>query len=186
MEETDMLSWLIRRKIDAFEGEFSYDMDYARELLSTSLKATTLFHKATGLGNYREGVPKDAWYAVKIYTARTEDCGPCTQLVATMAEREGVPPKVIRSALSAALDDLPEHVRVSVTFAKAVLERDPAADALRQEIIERFGRQGLVSLAFAMLASRLYPPLKYALGYGHTCSVVHVAGAPVLTPREVL
>ena len=181
-----MLSWLISRRIDAFEGEFSYDMNYARELLSTSLKAMLLFQKATALGKYREGVPKDAWYAVKIYTARTEDCGPCTQLVATMAEREGVPPDIIRAALHGELEDLPTHARVSVAFAKAVLERNPAADTLRQEIKGRFGARGLVSLAFAMLASRLYPTLKYALGYGRVCSVVQVAGAPVLTPREAL
>ena len=181
-----MLSWLISRRISAFENEFSYDMSYARELLSTSLRAMLLFEKATALGKYREGVPKDAWYAVKIYTSRTEDCGPCTQLVATIAEREGVPADIIRSALNGELEELPAHVRVSVAFAKAVLERNPAADALREEITQRFGARGLVSLAFAMLASRLYPTLKYALGYGRMCSVVRVAGAPVLTPREAL
>ena len=49
-----MLTWLIRRKIDAFEEEYEYDMGYARELLGTSLRAMLLFHKATGLGEFRE------------------------------------------------------------------------------------------------------------------------------------
>lgn len=179
-----MLSWLIRRKIDAFENEFSYDMDYARDLLDTSRRAMMLFHKATGMGEYREELPKDAWYAARLVTMRAEDCGPCTQLTATMAERDGQSPEMIRAVLSGELDELPDDVRLVVEFTSASLGRDPAADPLRNRIVQRFGRRGLVSIAFAMLSSRLYPTLKYALGYGHTCSVVHVDGAPVLTPRE--
>ena len=179
-----MLSWLIRRKIDAFEDEYSYDMAYARDLLGTSLRAMMMFHKATGLGDYCEDVPKDAWYAAKLVTMRAEDCGPCAQLVATMAERDGQPPDLIRAVLSGELDGLPDGVRLSVEFTQAVLSRDSSADALRNRVVARFGRRGLVSLAFAMLSSRLYPTLKYALGYGHQCAVVHVGGAPLLTPRE--
>ena len=181
-----MLSWLIRRKIDAFESEFSYDMDYARDLVGTSLKAMMLFHKATGMGEYREDLPKDAWYAARLVTMRAEDCGPCTQLTATMAERDGQSPEMIRAILSAELGELSDDVRLVVEFTQASLRRDASADPLRKRIVERYGRRGLVSIAFAMLSSRLYPTLKYALGYGHTCSVVHVDGAPVLTPREAL
>ena len=45
-----------------------------------------------------------------------------------------------------------------------------------------FGKRGLVSLAFAMTASRLYPTLKYALGHGRACTRVTVGGEtrPVL------
>ena len=181
-----MLSWLIRRKIDAFEREFSYDMDYARELLGASPRAMVLFHKATGIGEYREDLPKDAWYAAKLVTMRAEDCGPCTQLITTMAERDGQSPEMIRAVLGDELDTLSDEVRLVVEFTRATLRRDPAADPLRRRIVQRFGRRGLVSIAFAILSSRLYPTLKYALGYGHTCSVVHVDGAPVLTPREAL
>lgn len=179
-----MLTWLIRRKIDAFEEEYEYDMGYARELLGTSLRAMLLFHKATGLGEFREGLAKDAWYAARLVAMRAEDCGPCTQLIATMAERDGQAPEMIEAVLSGRMDALSDDVRLSVEFTKAVLGRDPEADVLRRRVVERFGRAGLVSLAFAMLSSRLYPTVKYALGYGHACSVVHVGGSPVLTPRE--
>ncbi|MEM8606068.1 MAG: hypothetical protein AAGF92_03135 [Myxococcota bacterium] len=181
-----MIAWMIRRKIDAFENEYAYDVSYLRDLLDTSLGAMMRFHKATGLGEYREGVPRDAWHAVRVFTSRREDCGPCTQLVATMAEREGVPADVIRGALRGDFEGLPDDARLSLSFAKAVLDRDPAADSLRAELVAAFGRKGLVAIAFAMLSARLYPTLKYALGYGHTCAVVQVAGAPVPTPQEAL
>ncbi len=179
-----MLSWLIRRKIDAFEREFSYDMDYARDLLATSLRAMMLFHRATGLGDHREDLPKDAWYAAKLVAMRAEDCGPCLQLTATMAERDGQSPEMIRAVLGERLDELSNDVRLTVDFVRAVIARDVAATALRAEILERFGPKALVSIAFAILASRLYPTLKYALGHGQACSVVHVDGQPVLTARE--
>lgn len=181
-----MLSWIIRRRIDAFEKEYDYDGSYLRDLLETSLGAMMRFHRATALGDYREGVPRDAWHAVRVLTARREDCGPCTQLVATMAERDGVAPDTIRGALRGCFDDLPDDVRLALSFSKAVLERDAAADRLRSEVVARFGRRGLVTIAFAMLGARLYPTLKYALGYGRTCSVVQVAGAAVATPEEAI
>lgn len=181
-----MLSWLIRRKIDAFEDEFLYDMDYARDLLDTSLGAMILFHKATGMRDYREDLPKDAWYAAKLVATRAEDCGPCTQLVATMAERDGQSPEMIRAVLSNQWDDLPGDIRLVVELSQAILRRDPLADSLRERAVERFGRRAVVTIALAIISSRLYPTLKYALGYGQTCSVVHLADAPVLIPREAL
>lgn len=181
-----MLSWLIHRKINAFEREFSYDMDYARDLLGASRKAMMLFHKASGMRDYREDLPKDAWYAAKLFATRAEDCGPCTQLVATMAERDGQSPEMIRAVLSDRPEDLSDDVRLVVELTRAILRRDPTASSLRERTVERFGRRGLVSIAFAIISSRLYPTLKYALGYGHTCAVVHVADAPVLIPREAL
>ena len=39
------------------------------------------------MSNYCKDVSRDAYYAAKLVGTMTEDCGPCTQLVATMAER---------------------------------------------------------------------------------------------------
>ena len=50
------------------------------------------------------------------------------------------------------------------------------ADPLREEIIRRWGRKGLVALSLALTTARMYPTLKYALGHGKACSRVEVAG----------
>jgi hypothetical protein len=181
-----MLSWWMSRQIDRFEQDFDYDMAYGRDLLATSTRAAMLFFRATAIGKYREGVSKDAWYAAKLVVSRDEDCGPCTQLNATLAERDGVPEEVVRAVLRKDFDGMPDDVVLSVRFTNAVLRRDPAANELRAAVVERFGRHGLVSLSFAMIAARMYPILKYALGHGHACSVVHVAGTPVFASREAL
>jgi hypothetical protein len=55
------------------------------------------------------------------------------------------------------------------------------ADPLREEIVRRWGEKGLAAIALQLTAARMYPTLKYALGYGKACSKVVVAGvaAPV-------
>jgi hypothetical protein len=80
-----MLAWLIRRKIDAFETEYQYDMDYARDPLGTSVRGMMAFHRATGLTEHREDLRKDARYAARLVSMLEEDCGPCTQLTADLA-----------------------------------------------------------------------------------------------------
>jgi hypothetical protein len=47
---------------------------------------------------------------------------------------------------------------------------------LRAEVMRRWGRRGLVSLALTMAASRVFPDVKYVLGHGHACTLVRVAG----------
>ncbi|MGH6911941.1 MAG: hypothetical protein ACREE0_09900 [Phenylobacterium sp.] len=55
-----------------------------------------------------------------------------------------------------------------------------ACDPLRDEIVRRWGDRGLVALGMAITTARMYPTLKYALGYGKACSRITVAG--VATP----
>lgn len=174
-----MFGWLIRRRIAAFERDFGYDMSYVRDILKIDERAVMLFARVEGLAKYRKGVPRDAWYAAKLSGAVAEDCGPCTQLVTTMAEREGVPPAVLRAILERNPEAMPEDVALAFRFAEAVLAHAPEADALRAQVTARWGIQGLLSLAFAVTAARLFPTLKYALGHGRSCVRVTVGGTPV-------
>jgi hypothetical protein len=47
---------------------------------------------------------------------------------------------------------------------------------MRAAIVDCWGQRGLVSLAFAITAGRIFPTLKYALGHGHACMRVTIAG----------
>jgi hypothetical protein len=67
-------------------------------------------------------------------------------------------------------------VALAYRFARAVLDRDPEADALREEVVRRWGPRGLVSLAFAVTAARMFSTLKSALGHAKSCTRVRVAG----------
>lgn len=178
-----MLKWLIRRHIDAFDRTFGYDSSYVRELLDIDLGAFLKFAKVAGLASYRKDIPAGARYAASVVGTAAEDCGPCTQLVTTMAEREGVKPDVLRAVLEGDESAMPPDVALAYRFARATLAHDPEADEFREEVVRKWGKRGLVSLAFAITASRLFPTMKYALGHGRACVRVKVGGAVVDVAR---
>jgi uncharacterized lipoprotein YbaY len=113
----------------------------------------------------------------------SEDCGPCTQLTITMAEREGVAAATLRAIVAGDLRAMPDDAVLAYRFAQASLAHD-AADELRSEIVRRWGEQGLISLAFALAIARVFPTVKYALGHGQACSRVTVAGSPLPVLKE--
>jgi hypothetical protein len=99
-----------------------------------------------------------------------------------MAQHHGVDPAILRAIVSRDLNAMPFEVALAVRFGQATLSHAPEADDLRDEVVRRFGKRGLVSLAFAMTAARLYPTLKYALGHGRACTRLTIGGEsrPVL------
>lgn len=182
-----MLKWLIKNRLNAFERRFGYDVTYARELLATDTRAFLHYARVAGLSAYRRDVPADVYYAAKLTAIVAEDCGPCSQLVVAMALGDGVDPRTVAAVVEGDRVEtdavLTEPVRLGVRFARAVLAHDPAADELREIIARRWGPRAVVSLAFAITASRLFPTLKYALGHGKACQRVDVAGE-IVVPRR--
>jgi hypothetical protein len=175
-----MIGWLLQRSIVKFEQEWNYDASYMREIIDASPRAGLAFSFAAALGRFRRGIPFEPWCAAGITAVRQEDCGPCTQLSVAMAERAGVSPAVLRALLADAVDAMPPDVALVYRFTHATLAHDVAADEYREAIVKRWGELGLVSVAFAITAGRIYPTTKYALGHGKACMRVVVGGSPVL------
>ena len=177
-----MIKWFLRRRIAAFERNWNYDASYLRAVLDADPRALVMFGRAAALGQYRKDVPRAAQAAAGIVAVMSEDCGPCTQIGIDMAERAGVDPAVLRAIVARDFAAMPFDVALAARFTEASLRHAPEADDLREEVVRRFGRRGLVSLAFAMVAARLYPTLKYALGFGRACTRVTIGGEarPVL------
>jgi len=171
-----ILKKLMRPRLAAFERAYDYDMTYAHDILDVSPAALLKFNRLIGMARHREEVPLDAWYAAKLAATMAEDCGPCTQLVATMAEREGVAPAVLRGILERDVAALPPEAALGLRYAQAVLAHDLQAQELQREVVQRWGRKALVSLALAVTSARMFPTLKYALGHGHSCVRVRVGG----------
>jgi hypothetical protein len=174
-----MFRWVLRKAIGRFERTWNYDASYVRDLIDVSPRAAWLFSRATAIGQFRRGVPVDAWCTAGITAVKHEDCGPCTQLAVTMAERAGVSAAVLQAVLADDATRMPPDVKLAWQFTRATLAHDAAADEYRDAIVKSWGRSALVSLAFAMTAARMYPTVKYALGHGKACMRVEVGGAAV-------
>jgi hypothetical protein len=179
-----MLRWLFRRAVGRFERQWKYDASYLREIVDVSPRAAWRFSSAVRLSSYRRDVPLEAWVAAGLTAVRSEDCGPCTQLGTSMAERQGVGPEILRAILQEDVSAMSEDAALAWRFTKAVLAHDAAADDYRAVILERWGPRALVSLAFAITAARIYPTVKYAMGHGKACTRIVVGGAPVAMDRR--
>jgi hypothetical protein len=182
-----MLKWIIRRRLAGVERAYDYDMSYARDILDASLTAFRRFAGILSMANYHEDVPLAAWYAAKLAATLAEDCGPCTQFVATAAERAGVKPDVLRAVIAGDAAAMGEDAGLGFAFTRATLARDLAeADRLRGQVLRRWGERALVSLALAIAAARVFPTVKYALGHGRACSRVVVGGESVVPAHAAL
>lgn len=177
-----MIGRLLSAWIDRFERAWSYDASYLRRMLVASPASMLKFSFVSGMVRSRD-VPTAALAAAGIAGTLAEDCGPCLQLTVDMAGRNGVDPAVLRGILAGDEAAMGEDARAAWRFATAVLDkRLDAADAARDAVLDRWGEKGLVALSLTLTAARMYPTVKYAMGYGRACSRVTVAGeaAPVV------
>ena len=95
-----MIRWALHKALGKFERSWGYDASYMHDMVDASPRAAWLFGRATAIGQFRRDLPIEAWYAAGITAVRSEDCGPCTQLAVTMAERKGVSGDVLRALLA--------------------------------------------------------------------------------------
>ena len=177
-----MLKWFLRRQIAAFERTWNYDASYIREMIDADPRAMMVFGKVQGLSQYRKDVPLAAYCAAGLVAVMADDCGACTQLGIDMAQREGVDAAILRAIVARDYAAMPEEVALAIRFTEATLRHAPEADDLREEVLRRWGKRGLISLAFSMLSARVYPTLKDALGHGQACTRLVIGGEarPVL------
>ena len=178
-----MLKLFLTRYLDKFEKTFNYDASYMRHVLRVNPASLFKFSLGTQAPD-RRAAPPEALIAAGLYGTLTEDCGPCVQVGVDIATANGVDPKVLRAVIAGDLDAMGETASLGYRFAQASLARDmEACDPLRDEIVRRWGDKALVAISLALVSSRMYPTLKYALGYGKSCSRVKVAGETVAPLR---
>jgi hypothetical protein len=169
-----MLRRLLHARIKAFERQFGYDMAYGHDIVEASVPASLRFWQATPLSQYSDGVPTAALFAARVATTMAEDCGPCAQLVVTMAERAGVPAATLRAIVAGDPNVMDKDAALAWRFARATLAHDPGADVLRDAVIATWGQRAVVTLALNIAGTRIFPTIKYALGHGKTCQRVRV------------
>ena len=174
-----MLKAILHAVTGRFERRYDYDASYMRELIDIDPAAFFAFSKVQGLSSYRRA-PPEALVAAGLVGTLAEDCGPCTQIVVKMAEEGGMPSAMLKAILVGDEAGMGPNAALAWRFARASLARDmEAADPLRDEIVRRWGKKALASLSLALATARVYPTVKYAMGYGKTCSKIDVRGEAI-------
>lgn len=170
-----MLKWFVKKQLEAFQRRWNYDMSYVCEIVDEAgVGAVMPLQALQKLGSLRNAVPLAAFYGASLTAGKHADCGPCLQLGVSMAEASGLSPEIIRAILRQDLSALPAEALLGVELAQATIHRDGSGEDARQEILRRWGRRGLVALAYGIVAAQAYPAFKYAIGHGHACVRLHV------------
>lgn len=179
-----MLKQFIHRRIAALERAFGYDATYIHEVADASTPAIMKFMLFQQMSSHRDRIPRDAWFAARIAAALCEDCGPCTQLVVNMALRDGMALGAIASLLRGDLEQAGTDAELGFRYGIAVAKGTDDSLRLVADAEARYGKRGLLSLAFAVACSRVYPALKRGLGHGAACSRIVVSDETVTLREE--
>lgn len=173
-----MLKAFIAAQIAKMERVWGYDASYMRHMLRASPFSMLKFGMASQMVDTK-AAPAEVLTAAKLVGTLAEDCGPCTQIVTDMGLAAGARSEVLKAILAGDEAGMGEDTALAWRFCRASLARDmETADPLRDEIVKRWGDPGLVAISLALTTGRMYPTLKYALGYGKACSRVTVQGQP--------
>ncbi|CAM4296500.1 hypothetical protein [Pseudoalteromonas byunsanensis] len=165
-----MIRLLLNKTLRSTAQRYDYDVGYMQDILTTDLSAFLRFMGFQTMASYSGNLPAEVVYAARLRAILFDDCGPCTQLVVNMALEAGISAEHIRAIIAKDVHQLPPEVALVVEFTDCVLAHNTQADELREKIQTVWGQKGLVSLGLAISSMRVYPTLKYTLGYGKSCS----------------
>ncbi|WP_340676957.1 hypothetical protein [Paraglaciecola sp.] len=178
-----MIRYFLNNMLLAMKKRYGYDVRYQQDILQTDLAAFLKFSGFQTMASHCGNLPAEPLYAARIRAIIYDDCGPCSQLVVNMALEAGVQPALVRAIIEQDLTTLPTEIALIVEFTELVLAHDPQADVLREKILALWGAKGLITLGFAISAYRVYPTLKYSLGYGKACSRIQLNDLSVVPQR---
>ncbi len=178
-----MMKSMMHAATRKMERMFGYDATYIHEVIDTSEAAGFKFMLSQLVGQHRQGVSKDAWFAAKLAAALSEDCGPCTQLCVDMAVRAGVSPQKMASLVRGDIDAAGDDAAFGYRYGMAVATNSPTSLDLVEQAGKRYGDKGRVSLALVVAATRVYPALKRGLGHGAACAKIEVANQSIAVKR---
>ena len=160
-----------REAIRAFAQHYNYDVGYVEALMDASPGAFSAYETAMPMGQYQKAAPTDLLMIAKLATTQVEDCGPCLELGVKIARESKVPESIIRGALRGGEGLNPEQLDV-YHYARGVAANEDLDPELLPRLEARWGRQVIAELAIGIVASRMYPALKRALGYAKRCSLM--------------
>ena len=169
-----MIRYALNKMLIAMHKRYDYNVGYMQDILKTDLGAFLKYMGFQTMSAHSGNLPAGPLYAARLRAIIWDDCGPCTQLIVNMALEANVSPDIIHAIIDKDLDNLPEDIALVVKFTDLVLAHNPEADDLREEVLALWGDKGLITIAFCISSSRVYPALKYTLGYGKACSRIKV------------
>ncbi len=160
-----------REVLRKFGAHYNYDTGYLEELLDSSPVAFRAFEAAMPMARVRKEAPVDLIMVAKLAAMKAQDCGPCTLLTVKMAREAGVDESMIGAVLRGGAG-LSEMQRKIYDYAVAVALNQEVREGLLDDLRTRLGMEVIAELAVNIIATKLYPTLKRALGHSQSCALI--------------
>ncbi|OKY27181.1 hypothetical protein [Thalassotalea sp. PP2-459] len=180
-----MFRYICNKMLLAMKNRYNYDVSYMQSILHTDFAAFIKFMCFQTMSSHKGTLANELLYAARIRTILWDDCGSCTQLMVNMALEAEIPTSTIEAIIINDLTSLSEETALIVQYTEKVLTHDPTADELREKIIMLLGNKALIAIAYAISSTRVYPTLKYSLGYGKACQQIKI-NSKSLIPNSTL
>ncbi len=172
-----MINWILHKLFNRISNAYNYDTTYLHEVTDISTTAALRYFGLPMLSQMK-GPNLELWAGSSLGSVLDGDCGPCAQLVIDSAVHAGVSTRNLRACLEGDFDSAGD-VGLGFRFAIAAIEDSPELEDLRQEVLEAFGKEAMVSASYAAATSRAYPVLKRGMGHGHLCQKLELNGQPI-------
>ncbi|NAX45395.1 hypothetical protein CAG70_00020 [Photobacterium halotolerans] len=179
-----MIRYLFSKMLLAFKNRYDYDIRYQQDILKTDLGAFLKFMGFQTMSSHSGNLPAGPLYAARIRAIIWDDCGPCTQLAVNMALEAKISPDIVQAIINKDFNNLPDDIALVVKFTESVLAHHPEADDYREKILALWGPKELITIGFAISTYRVYPALKYTLGYGKTCQRIRINASSITPERD--
>lgn len=143
---------------------------YLDEISRTGGFATEALQHAMALTGHRYHAPADAVIMAAMGAVRTEDCGPCVEVMRSYALREGMDEARIQQALEGRPQTAEDEL--AFDFGAAIAAGDIARSAeLGDDVEAVFGKNARTEMALSAASNRLYPAIKRGLGLASACAI---------------
>lgn len=160
-----------RERIQGFGAHYDYDVSYIEELMEVSPGAFQAFEGAMPMAQVRKAAPVEALLIAKLTAAQAEDCGPCLALGVKIAREAGMSNALIRSVLKGG-EGLSAEQQDLLRYARGVAVNGEMDEEVFARVEARWGREVMAELAVNIIATRMYPTMKRALGYAKICALM--------------
>ena len=167
---------LIHAGLRKFEAQWNYDATYLHRLIELTPDASGFLASLQALSGVRHRAPSALLHGASLAASLHEDCGPCAQITIDMILADGGDPERLRALVRRDFDTADPLSVLGFRYVEAALTGRIEAEAMQDEIAERFGEASLAELALAALVSRTYPTLKKLTGHGAVCQALDVDG----------
>ena len=178
-----MFKWIMHKLFTRMGAAYNYDTAYMHEVTDVSAGAALRYFGLPMLSQMR-GPSVEVWAGASLGSVLDGDCGPCAQLVIDISISAGVSVEALRACLRGDKDQA-GAVGLGYRFAYAAIQGSTDLEDLRQEITDNYGKEALISAAYASAVARAFPVLKRGLGHGYLCQKLEVGGQPVSVTRSV-